>query len=301
MLICLTCLTTPASAGVKAQKVVLHGQVTDAIDGQPVVGASIYFPLLKQGTVTNSDGHYTITGLPAVKTTIQVTYVGHLTIIESIDLNTTSERNFVMQENNATLKEVVVTGLTGSTRADHSPAPISVVTPRELQATPSTNIIDAVAHQPGVSQITTGGGISKPVIRGLGYNRIVTVNDGIRQEGQQWGDEHGIEVDAQTVHSVEILKGPATLMYGSDAMAGVLVLHGDPVMPQGTMALNVGSEYQTNNQLFDYTVDFAGNQQGWVWNWHHLHDDITHGLVLQVNHPPRHFHLRRRMDGQCHI
>ena len=165
------------------------------------------------------------------------------------------------------LNELVVTGLTGSTRADRSPAPISVVAPRVLQATSSTNIIDAVAHQPGVSQITTGGGISKPVIRGLGYNRIVTVNDDIRQEGQQWGDEHGIEVDAQSVHSVEILKGPATLMYGSDAMAGVLVLHEAPIMPQGTMTLNVGSEYQSNNRLFDYTVNFAGNQKGWVWNW----------------------------------
>lgn len=263
----LACVCLPVSAEIIVKKVVLHGIVTDAIDGQPVVGASIYFPQLKQGTVTNTEGLYLVNDLPAIKTTIQVTYVGHQTIIQSIDLRTTGECNFVLHENNATLKEVVVTGLTGSTRADHSPAPISVVTSRELQSTPSTNIIDAVAHQPGVSQITTGGGISKPVIRGLGYNRIVTVNDGIRQEGQQWGDEHGIEVDAQTVHSVEILKGPATLMYGSDAMAGVLVMHEMPVMPQGTMALNLGSEYQTNNQLFDYTVDFAGNQKGWVWNW----------------------------------
>ena len=165
------------------------------------------------------------------------------------------------------LQEVVVTGLTGQTRASRTPSPISVVTPRVLQASSSTNIIDAVAHQPGVSQITTGSGISKPVIRGLGYNRIVTINDGIRQEGQQWGDEHGIEVDGQTVHSVEILKGPASLMYGSDAMAGVLVMHEAPVLPQGEMALNVGTEYQSNNNLFDYTVNFAGNQQGWVWNW----------------------------------
>lgn len=261
------CVCATASAEVATKKVVLKGSVTDAIDGQPVVGANIYFPQLKQGAVTNTEGLYTVKDLPEVKTTIQVTYVGHLTIIQTIDLRTTSECNFVMQENNATLKEVVVTGLTGSTRADRSPAPISVVANRKLQATPSSNIIDAVAHEPGVSQITTGGGISKPVIRGLGYNRIVTVNDGIRQEGQQWGDEHGIEVDAQTVHSVEILKGPATLMYGSDAMAGVLVLHETPVMPQGTMSLNVGSEYQSNNNLFDYTVDFAGNQQGWVWNW----------------------------------
>ena len=267
ILLMLVCLCTSALAETTTKKVVLQGCVTDAIDGQPVVGANIYFPQLKQGTVTNANGQYILKDLPAVKTTIQVTYVGHLTIIQTIDLRHTEQCNFVLQENNAMLKEVVVTGLTGSTRADHSPAPISVVGPRTIQATSSTNIIDAVAHQPGVSQITTGGGISKPVIRGLGYNRIVTVNDGIRQEGQQWGDEHGIEVDAQTVHSVEILKGPATLMYGSDAMAGVLVLHETPVMPQGTMALNVGSEYQTNNRLFDYTVDFAGNQNGWVWNW----------------------------------
>lgn len=267
ILLMLVCMCVSTSAETTVRKKELHGRVTDAIDGQPVVGASIYFPQLKQGTVTNAEGWYTVNDLPLVKTTIQVTYLGHLTIIQSIDLRTTSECDFVMQENNATLKEVVVTGLTGSTRADCSPAPVSVVAPRVLQATPSTNIIDAVAHQPGVSQITTGGGISKPVIRGLGYNRIVTVNDGIRQEGQQWGDEHGIEVDAQTVHSVEILKGPATLMYGSDAMAGVLVLHETPVMPQGAMALNVGSEYQSNNRLFDYTVNFAGNQHGLVWNW----------------------------------
>ena len=247
ILLMLVCVCISASADTTHQKVVLHGRITDAIDGQPVVGASIYFPQLKLGTISNADGLYEMKDLPVVKTTIQVTYVGHLTIIQSIDLRTTSECDFVMQENNAMLKEVVVTGLTGSTRADRSPAPISVVAPRVLQATPSTNIIDAIAHQPGVSQITTGGGISKPVIRGLGYNRIVTVNDGIRQEGQQWGDEHGIEVDAQAVHSVEILKGPATLMYGSDAMAGVLVLHGMPVVPQGTMALNLGSAYQSNH------------------------------------------------------
>ena len=267
VLLSLVCLYTPVSAEVSAGKVVLKGRVTDAIDGKPVIGASIYFPQLTQGTVTNEDGEYVVRDLPAIKTTIQVSYVGHLTIIETIDLHVTTERDFVMHENNAMLKEVVVTGLTGSARADHSPAPVSVVAPSVLQETSSTNIIDAVAHQPGVAQITTGGGISKPVIRGLGYNRIVTVNDGIRQEGQQWGDEHGIEVDAQSVHSVEILKGPASLMYGSDAMAGVLVFHEAPVMPQGTMRLDVGSEYQSNNKLFDYTADFAGNQGGYVWNW----------------------------------
>ena len=267
MLLLLVCFCMPVTAETAAKKVTLKGRVIDAVDGNAVIGASIYFPQLTQGTITNQNGEYVVKDLPAIKTTIQVSYVGHLTIIETIDLHTTSECNFTMHENNAMLKEVVVTGLTGSARADQSPAPVSVVAPSVLQETSSTNIIDAVSHQPGVSQITTGGGISKPVIRGLGYNRIVTVNDGIRQEGQQWGDEHGIEVDGQSVHSVEILKGPASLMYGSDAMAGILVLHEQPVMPQGKMRLNLGSEYQTNGNLFDYTVNFAGNKQGWVWNW----------------------------------
>ena len=164
------------------------------------------------------------------------------------------------------LNEVVVTGLTGASKLKEMPAPVSVVTQRELQSTVFTNIIDAVAKQPGVSQITTGGGISKPVIRGLGYNRVAVVNDGIRQEGQQWGDEHGVEIDGASVGSVEILKGPASLMYGSDAMAGVLVFNPQPIMPLGQMKAQVGTEYQANNGLFDYTLDFAGNKKGFVWD-----------------------------------
>ena len=165
-----------------------------------------------------------------------------------------------------TLNEVIVTGLTGNTKLKHAVAPVSILTNKDLHAISSTNIIDAIAKQPGVSQLTTGSGISKPIIRGLGYNRILVLNDGIRQEGQQWGDEHGIEIDPQSINSVEILKGPASLMYGSDAMAGVLIFHRAPFLPQGKMKANISSEYQTNNGLFDYSVNFEGNRSGVVWN-----------------------------------
>ena len=82
------------------------------------------------------------------------------------------------------LGEITVTGVTGDTKLKHSTAPVSIVTPQMLRATSSTNIIDAIAHQPGISQLTTGSGISKPIIRGLGYNRVVVISEGIRQEGQ---------------------------------------------------------------------------------------------------------------------
>ena len=164
------------------------------------------------------------------------------------------------------LNELVVTGVTGDTKLKNSTAPIAIVSGKELRQTTSTNIIDAIAKQPGISQITTGSGISKPIIRGLGYNRIIVINDGVRQEGQQWGDEHGIEIDPQNVNSVEILKGPASLMYGSDAMAGVLILHGAPILPEGEMKAVVSTEYQTNNGLFDYSLNFAGHQKAFVWD-----------------------------------
>ena len=157
-------------------------------------------------------------------------------------------------------------GVTGQSLLRESPLPFLVVSSKELARLSSTNVVDAIARMPGMAQLTTGSGISKPVIRGLGYNRVAVVNDGIRQEGQQWGDEHGIEVDAASVNSVEILKGPASLMYGSDAMAGVIVFRSQPVLPRGTMKADVQSEYQTNNGLFGYSLNFGGNQQGMVWN-----------------------------------
>ena len=173
------------------------------------------------------------------------------------------------------LNEVTVTGVTGDTKLKNATAPISIVTPQELKATASTNIIDAIARQPGISQLTTGGSISKPIIRGLGYNRVVVMSEGVRQEGQQWGDEHGVEVDGSSVGSVEILKGPASLMYGSDAMAGVVILHSQPTLPLGKMRANVSTEYQTNNGLFSYNLSMAGNQKGFVWDAHYS-DKMAH-------------------------
>ncbi len=171
-----------------------------------------------------------------------------------------------MTETSVKLGEVVVTGITGSDKVKNTPSPVSVVTPRQLEARASTNIIDAIAREPGVSQITTGSGISKPVIRGLGYNRVVVVNDGIRQEGQQWGDEHGIEIDGASVHSAEILKGAASLKYGSDAMAGVIVFNPAPAPLEGEMHACATAGFQSNNALADYSVDFSGHKRHFVWD-----------------------------------
>lgn len=189
--------------------------------------------------------------------------------------HSTCEDDSINPRQEAILSEITVTGLTGTERMKDSPIPFSVISPRDLHQGAGTNIVDLIARQPGLSQISTGAGISKPVIRGLGYNRVVVVEQGIRQEGQQWGDEHGLEVDAEGVHSAEILKGPASLMYGSDAIAGVLILHPEHPLPMNTLQAKVGGEYQSCNGLYNYHVGMAGNVNGWLWNWH-FNDKAAH-------------------------
>ena len=170
------------------------------------------------------------------------------------------------------LNEITVIGLAGDTKLKHSTAPLTIVTGQTLRSTPTTNIIDAIAHQPGISQLTTGNSISKPIIRGLGYNRVVVISDGVRQEGQQWGDEHGIEVDPSSMGCVEIVKGPATLTYGSDAMAGAIILRPRPIPVEGEYHAGLTTQYQTNNGHIHNTIYTAGNHKGFIWDGNFTHD-----------------------------
>lgn len=244
----------------------LRGKITDQ-NNEPLVGVNIYFPEIKTGAITDNEGNYSLDNLPKRTLLVQITAIGYKMIAVNIDLKANAQQDFVMEETIVEINEVIVTVQSGATQMIKMPSPVSIITQAELHQHASSNIIDAISYQPGISQITTGSGISKPVIRGLGYNRVVVVNDGVRQEGQQWGDEHGIEIDENDISRVEILKGPASLMYGSDAMAGVINLFSAPVLSQGKMQLNALANYQTNNGLMAYSLNFAGHKKAFVWDF----------------------------------
>ncbi len=258
--------TSLAKLNLTNNKATLSGKVTDKKTGDAIPGVSIYLPDLKTGTISDAKGNYKIDNLPKVKVLVQVTFIGYKLIAENIDLSTTYTKDFIMEESVVELNEIVLTGLSKGAEINRTPSPIATIPSIQLLQNSSTNIIDAIAMKPGVSQVTTGSGISKPVIRGLGFNRVVTVNDGIRQEGQQWGDEHGIEIDEYSVSKVEILKGPASLSYGSDAMAGVINLISAPTLPDGKIMGNILANYQTNNGLIGYSANIEGNKKGFIWN-----------------------------------
>lgn len=245
----------------------ISGQVTDSKTRLPIAGATISLLQLRSSTSSDQQGHYNFKSLPSSgRYLVEVRFIGYQSMVKTVELTAEDlSVDFALTESIIETNEVVVTGTLVTAQSRRNSTSVSVVSKDELQGN-ATNLIDALARQvPGLSQITTGQGISKPVIRGLGYNRVVTVSDGVKQMGQQWGDEHGIEIDQNQPDRVEVLRGAASLMYGSDAIGGVINILEPNVPTSGQIKGEVLSSYSTNNGLTNSSVMLTGNENGFVW------------------------------------
>jgi iron complex outermembrane receptor protein len=253
----------------------LNGQVTDAKTKKPLSGATILIPDLKLGVATDALGKFEFKNLPLGTFLLEIKFEGYKSVSKSIVLNGSAKEDFQLEESAAEISEVVVTGSSKATQIKRNPVPIVSVNHDYLVTNLNTNAIDGIAKIPGVRAVTTGPNISKPVIRGLGYNRILTLYDGVRQEGQQWGDEHGIEVDQYSVDKAEIIKGPASLSYGSDALAGVVNLIPTQAAPEGKMIGDITTEYQTNNKYIGGSAMLGATKNGLEWMARLSHKEAT--------------------------
>lgn len=254
----------PATVPPKAK---LSGKVVD-IKGLPLPGAAIYIHEARTGTVAGIDGQFTTPEVPVGKYLVEISFQGYASHLEVMTIAENISHVFTLKETYAEHDAVTVTGVASATKVKQSAQPVSIIKRSDMLRSSSTNIIDALGKLvPGVSGLSTGPAISKPVIRGLGYNRVVTIHDGIRQEGQQWGDEHGIEIDEYSLQRAEVLKGPASLLYGSDAMAGVLHLITNIPVEQGTAKGNLMSAFNDNNGLRAISANLAAHDKsGFNWN-----------------------------------
>ncbi len=246
-------------------KLSLSGKVTDAMTGEPLPGASIYIPDMRQGAACNNEGTYSISNIAAGKHLVEISHLGFTSVIETMEFTADTKKDFTLSPSVVENENITVTGVSSATSVKRTPVPVNIIKRENLFAGISSNLIDNISKTPGVAQVSTGPAISKPFIRGLGYNRVVIINDGMRQEGQQWGDEHGIEIDEQNVSRVEILKGPASLMYGSDALAGVVNIISISPTPEGRMKGNISAGYFSNNRQRNFHGDIGGNKNGFIW------------------------------------
>ncbi len=252
-------LLTPTLASAQA---LFTGQVTDKATREPLIGVTVYFPGLQKGGLTDTVGQFRILNIPAGSHKVDVRYLGYkpqTKAIRILDGETTA--NFSIEPEASQLQEVVVTGLTTGSTVKDSPVPIMTYNKIQWLQTSSTNLVDAVGKLPGMSQITTGVGLSKPVIRGLGFNRVITVHDGVRQEDNQWGEEHALQVDEYSIDRYEIIKGSGSLLYGSDGLGGVMSLISARPPETGVFRGQLLTNYQSNNGLIGLSGLVEGTSQ----------------------------------------
>ena len=242
------------SANVVAQNII-NGTVTNA-NSEPILGVDVYIPKLHKGTTTDLKGNYTLKNLPNGTIKIIFSSLGFKTTVRTIDLDREEmELNMVMEESVFEMDEVIIATPFNKLQSENV-MKVEHRTIENLKRQGSISLIDGISTIAGVSQVSTGMSIGKPVIRGLSGNRVLVYTQGVRLENQQFGDEHGLGLNAAGMESVEIIKGPASLLYGSDALGGVLYFNPEKYANSNEVVSNISNKYFSNtlgsSSLFNF-------------------------------------------------
>lgn len=182
----------------------------------------------------------------------------------------------------------IVNGLVTNTKS--TSLNLSLISGKGLLMTPAYNLSDALTIIPGVSQLTTGIGISKPVIRGLYGNRIMVLLSGMRFDNQQWQDEHGLGLSQLGIDNIELLKGASSLIYGSEAIGGTLnIIEESANFAKNKRSFDAGTKFFSNTRgiLFDFGTQHAWSKNSILkWNTMRLgienHADYADGKNQRV-------------------
>ena len=249
------------SAVLSAQNSVT-GKITDA-KNQPIIGVSVYAPELQKGTATNENGIYTISNLPAGTAKLTFYFTGYATQNKTIIvLKKENILDIILEETVLHMDEVIVSTAFNRIQSQNV-MKVEHSSIKELQQKGTATLIEGLATIPGVSQVSTGTSIGKPVIRGLSGNRVLVYSQGIRIENQQFGDEHGLGLNDAGVESVEVIKGPASLLYGSDALGGVLYLNPEKFANADTFIANFSQKFFSNTLGSNSTLGLKTSTENW--------------------------------------
>lgn len=242
----------------------ISGKVTDE-DG---FGLAAYISIheLRKTAVADLEGDFVLDGLKPGIYHLHFTHMGFGAVSTTVNVRESdAELEIVMKETSFDLQTLTIEAnpfKNGPIEQSHT---IEVVDREFFEKSGSGTFANALEKLPGISTINTGIGISKPIIRGLGFNRILVNDRGIKQEGQQWGADHGLEIDPFDVDRVEVIKGPASLIYGSDGMSGVINISPAPLPLPGVIRGHLVSNYKSNNKLLGNSAMVEGNKDDFVF------------------------------------
>ena len=240
----------------------LSGRVTSPA-GDPLYQTRVTVPEANRSTTTDLEGHYAVADLPSGTYSVSFSAIGYAPQVHRVTLGPEDViLDVVLKPSLVELPDLQVTAAPLATTALTSPQPVSVLGGSDLEGSRSASLGETVSALPGVRSFSTGAGVGKPVIRGLTSNRVLVLADGERVESQQWGDEHGPQVEAADAERIEVIRGPASVLYGSDAIGGVINVVSPPLPDaQGRDPFISGravASYSTNNEQPDGTLALEG-------------------------------------------
>lgn len=238
----------------------LTGVVTSEIDNQPLP-ASIYLPQLELGTDADLDGNFNVRGIPKGSYTVVCSFLGFATVSRKVNFSEDEavKIEFRLKESVVEMETVIISTPFHKLQGENV-MKVERMSASELATEGLTTLAEGITAIPGVESISTGLGIGKPVIRGLSANRVLVYAQGVRLENQQFGDEHGLGVNQAGVESVEVIKGPASLLYGSDALGGVLYLNPEQFEASGETTADSNLRYFSNTR--GYSVNAGAKTSG---------------------------------------
>ena len=203
-----------------AQKKII-GTISDK-NNKPLSNVIVSVPEIHSETISDENGKYVLNNIPKGNIKIIFSLIGYATQPITISLSDTEIiQNITLEESIVHMDEVIISTVFNKLQSQNV-MKVEHETLKSLQQKGTATLIEGLATIPGVSQVSTGTSIGKPVIRGLSGNRVLVYSQGVRLENQQFGAEHGLGLNDAGVESVEVIKGPASLLYGSDALGGVL-------------------------------------------------------------------------------
>ena len=237
----------------------VEGYVYDSDSDELLPGVNVFIPELQKGIITDNAGYFKLVNLPDGLFKIQFSYIGYKTYIKTVTLkgekiNITAKLHPVSIHT----QEVIVTG--GSVGSQHENAiKIENINKEKLADAAPDNIMKKLDAVPGISAISRGNNIATPVIRGLSTTNIVVLNNGIRMENYQFSQDHPYTIDGSDIKNVEIIKGPASLLYGSDAVGGVLNFVKQQPAPVGELQTQFATSYNTNDNSTVNSLNIKGS------------------------------------------
>lgn len=229
-------------------KLSFSGKVFDAASKEPLPFANLYLKEISKGTTTNENGRFSLTSLCRGAYLLECSYVGYKTITYQLDLTKSTSQNFYLQPDVTTMNEIMVTGRKDDDRNLVSQVK-NEIKGEDLIKVRGATLGEALASVPGVYTLQSGPSIFKPVIHGLHSNRILIFNNGVRQEGQQWGSEHAPEIDPFIGTKLSVVKGASSVRYGSDAIGGVILVEPASMPVQHKLSGEVNTVFASNNGM----------------------------------------------------